>query len=195
MGFYGSTKRSFADSRTTTKYVHHQQFSAKFKCDASLQGNVLRPPSRDLPFTRLSIFSYAAFTDTNTGCRGAPTQHALFHILHSPISAFLGSYLPTMAYRPHAGLKTCVIDYGDSTLNTTRGRSSLVLLARGFGASGGNDRSIFEAPCSALVKAALESSGGDLGRATSDVFQQRLAKLQEEGRRTRGQDQRPVSCR
>ncbi|CAN0334805.1 unnamed protein product [Ascophyllum nodosum] len=106
--------------------------------------------------------------------------NTLFHILHSPISAFQGSYLPTMAYRPHAGFKTCVIGYGDSTLNTTRGRSSVVLLAEGFGASGGNDRPIFEAPGSALAKAALESSGGDLDRATSVVFQQRLAKLQEE---------------
>ena len=104
----------------------------------------------------------------------------LFHILHSPISAFQGSYLPTMAYRPHAGLKTCVKGYGDGTLNTTRGRSSVVLLAGGLGASGGNGRPIFKAPGSALTKAALENSGGDWDRATSDVFQQRLAKLQEE---------------
>ena len=106
--------------------------------------------------------------------------NTLFHILHSPISAFQGSYLPTMAYRPHAGLKTCVIGYEDSTLNRTRGRSSVVLLAGGFGASGGNGRLILEAPGSALAKAALENSGGDLDRATSDVFQERLAKLQEE---------------
>ena len=85
-----------------------------------------------------------------------------------------------MAYRPHAGLKTCVIGYEDSTLNMTRGRSSVVLLAGGFGASGGNGRPISKAPGSALAKAALENSGGDWDRATSDVFQQRLAKLQEE---------------
>ena len=53
----------------------------------------------------------------------------------------------------------------------------MVLLAGGFGASGINGRPTFEAPGSALAKAALESSGGDLDRATSssDVFQQRLA--------------------
>ena len=106
--------------------------------------------------------------------------NTLFHILHSPISAFQGSYLPTIAYRPRAGLKTCVIGNEDSTLNRTRGRSSVVLLAGGFGASGGNGRLTLEAPGSALAKAALENSGGDLDRATSDVFQERLAKLQEE---------------
>ena len=56
----------------------------------------------------------------------------------------------------------------------------MVLLAGGLGASGGNGRPIFEAPGSALAKAALGNSGGDWDRATSDVFQQRLAKLQEE---------------
>ena len=106
--------------------------------------------------------------------------NTLFHILHSPISAFQGSYLPTMSYRSHAGFKTCAIGYGDSTLNTTRGRSSVVLLARGFVASGGNGHPIFDTPGSALAKAALENSGGDLDGAISDVFHQRLAKLREE---------------
>ena len=106
--------------------------------------------------------------------------NTLLHILHSPISSFQGSYLPTMAFRPHAGLKTCVIGYEDSTLNMTRGRSSVVLLAGDFGASGGNGLPILEVPGSALAKAALENSGGDLDKATSDVFQQRQAKLQEE---------------
>lgn len=55
------------------------------------------------------------------------------------------------------------------------------LMAGGFGASkGGSDRAVTEAPGSTEAKIALESSGGDLNKATSMVFQRRLQKLQEE---------------
>lgn len=48
----------------------------------------------------------------------------------------------------------------------------------GFGAAGGEKRVTVDAPGSAEAKTALESSGGDLNRATSMVFQRRLERLQ-----------------
>lgn len=48
----------------------------------------------------------------------------------------------------------------------------------GFGAAGGGGRATVDAPGSAEAKTALESSGGDLNKATSMVFQRRLEKLQ-----------------
>lgn len=48
----------------------------------------------------------------------------------------------------------------------------------GFGAAGGEGRATVDAPGSAEAKTALESSGGDLNRATSMVFQRRLERLQ-----------------
>lgn len=53
------------------------------------------------------------------------------------------------------------------------------LLAGGFGAGGGENHAAAEAPGSAEAKTALESSGGDLDRATSMVFRSRLEKLQQ----------------
>lgn len=60
-------------------------------------------------------------------------------------------------------------------------RSSAITLSAGFGGgSGGEKRAGPEAPGAAEAKTAIESSGGDLNRATSIVFQRRLSKLQQE---------------
>lgn len=53
------------------------------------------------------------------------------------------------------------------------------LFAGGFGAQGEGGRTAVDAPGSAEAKIALKSSGGDLNRATSMVFQRRLERLQE----------------
>ena len=53
-----------------------------------------------------------------------------------------------------------------------------LLMGGGFGAAGGGNRATVDAPGSAEAKTALESSGGDLNRATSMVFQRRLERLQ-----------------
>lgn len=60
-------------------------------------------------------------------------------------------------------------------------RSSAITLSAGFGGgAGGEKRAGPEAPGAAEAKTAIESSGGDLNRATSIVFQRRLSKLQQE---------------
>lgn len=64
----------------------------------------------------------------------------------------------------------------------SRSIDSVTRLSAGFGGGGGGGgkRADPEAPGAAEAKTAIESSGGDLNRATSIVFQRRLSKLQQE---------------
>lgn len=102
----------------------------------------------------------------------------LYLALDGPVSAFLWQTPPKEACQPNAGSKGCVTSIGRRT--SARSLSCrLVLLAGGFGASGDNKSPASKASGSAEAKAALRSSNGDLDRATSIVFRERLAKLQE----------------
>ena len=71
------------------------------------------------------------------------------------------------------------LEYGSSTLNTTWGRSSVVLFTGWFSAFGRKGLSEIRSFWLGASETEFESSGGDLDTASFVVFNKRRAKLQE----------------
>lgn len=92
----------------------------------------------------------------------------------TPSNAFLSSPQPTTSVSnpPNKQVRSW-LDFAENAPRNRAGCGTL-FLAGGFGAATGAGTRKAEAPDEAEAKQALESSGGDLNRATSLVFQQRL---------------------